>query len=59
MTSDRQREGKVSQLITDNFDDIDLPKVDSLDVDLDIAEIDFKIPENELAISGLSTKSNW
>jgi len=56
---DRQREGKVSQLITDNFDDIDLPKVDSLDVDLDIAEIDFKIPENELAISGLSTKSNW
>lgn len=59
MALDRQREGKVSQLITDNFDDIDLPKVDSLDVDLDIAEIDFKIPENELAISGLSTKSNW
>ena len=55
----RQRDGKVSQLITDNFDDIDLPKEDSLDVDLDIAEIDFKIPETELAISGLSTKSNW
>ena len=49
----------MSQLITDNFDDIDLPKEDSLDVDLDIAEIDFKIPETELAISGLSTKSNW
>ena len=49
----------MSQLITDNFDDIDLPKEDSLDVDLDIAEIDFKIPETELAISGLSNKSNW
>ena len=37
----------------DCFEDIEVPRDDSLDVDLDIPEIDLKIAENELTISGL------
>ena len=37
----------------DCFEDIEVPRDDSLEVDLDIPEIDLKIAENELTISGL------
>ena len=40
----------------DDYDDRDLSKNDSLDVDLDIAEIDFRIPDGEFEIN---SKSNW
>ena len=37
----------------DSYDDIEVPRDDSLEVDLDIPEIDLKIEDNELNVAPL------
>ena len=49
----KPKDNKSFSKTDDCFDDIEIPKDDNLNVDLDIPEIDLKIPEHELNVSGL------
>ena len=42
-----------------DFDDIEIPRDDVLDVDLNVEDIDLGIQEEELEVSNMLTKANW
>ena len=47
----RSMDKKIFEERAADFDDIEIPKDDVLDVDLDVEDIDFKIQDTELEIS--------
>ena len=47
----RSVDKKIHEEQAADFDDIEIPRDDAIDVDLDVEDIDFKIPDTELEIS--------